>query len=282
MKNVSKLALKMDELIQNLNRLLSWFWNWFQLHQFWIKSKPLWHKSLHFLSQFNYSKVPSGFNIKCLRSIIKNGHFIGFKPLFYSILVIFFRLKNPKDTEVFLALKMGELIQNLNLFWGGSEISFSSINFELIGNLFDTKVSIFYLDLIAQKYLLLLMENVSKLALKTDELIQNLNCLLSWFWNWFQNHQFWVNRKPFWHKNLHFLSWFDCTKMPSSFNKKYLQISFKNRWINSEIGFSSINFELIGNLFDTKVSIFYLDLITQKHLLLLMKNVSKLALKWTN
>jgi hypothetical protein len=76
--------------------------------------------------------------------------------------------------------------------------------------------------LIAQKYLLLLMENVSKLALKTDELIQNLNCL----------------------------------------------------WVGSEIGFSSINFELIGNLFDTKVSIFYLDLIAQKYLLLLMKNIS--------
>jgi hypothetical protein len=49
--------------------------------------------------------------------------------------VIFFRLKNPKDTEVFLALKMDELIQNLNRFWVGSEISFSSINFELKGNL---------------------------------------------------------------------------------------------------------------------------------------------------
>jgi hypothetical protein len=70
---------------------------------------------------------------------------------------------------------MDELIQNLNRFWVGSEIGFSSINFELIGNLFDTKVSIFYLDLIAQKYLLLLMKNVSKLALKMDELIQNLN-----------------------------------------------------------------------------------------------------------
>jgi hypothetical protein len=46
---------------------------------------------------------------------------------------------------------MDELIQNLNRFWVGSEISFSSINFELKGNLFDTKVSIFYLDLIAQK-----------------------------------------------------------------------------------------------------------------------------------
>jgi hypothetical protein len=59
-------------------------------------------------------KMSSGFNKKCLQSIIKNGHFIDFKPLVYSILVIFFRLKNPKDTEVFLALKMGELIQNLN------------------------------------------------------------------------------------------------------------------------------------------------------------------------
>ena len=110
---------------------------------------------------------------KCLLVSIKNGHFIGFKPLVYSILVLFFRLKNPKDTEVFLALKM-------------------------------------------------------------DELIQNLNCLLNWFWNWFQLNQFWVNRKPFWYKSLYFLSWFDYTKIPSDFNEKCLQISFKNGWINSE------------------------------------------------
>jgi hypothetical protein len=98
---------------------------------------------------------------------------------------------------------------------------------ELKGNLFNTKASIFYLDLIAQKYLLLLTENVSKLALKMDKLIQNLNRF----------------------------------------------------WVGFEIGFSSINFELIGNLFDTKVSIFYLDLIAQKYLLLLIENISKLALK---
>jgi hypothetical protein len=60
-----------------------------------------------------------------------------------------------------LALKMDKLIQNLNRFWVGFEIGFSSINFELKGNLFDTKVSIFYLDLIAQEYLLLLIENIS-------------------------------------------------------------------------------------------------------------------------
>jgi hypothetical protein len=73
-----------------------------------------------------------------------------------------------------LALKMDESIQNLNCLWVGSEIGFSSINFELIGNLFDTKVSIFYLNLMTQK-------------------------------------------------------------TPSGFNKKCLQISFKNRRINSEI-----------------------------------------------
>jgi len=60
--------------------------------------------------------MSSGFNEKYLRPIIKNGHFIGFKSLVYSILVTFFRLKKPKDTEVFLALKMDELIQNLNRF----------------------------------------------------------------------------------------------------------------------------------------------------------------------
>jgi hypothetical protein len=80
-----------------------------------------------------------------------------------------------------LALKMDKLIQNLNRFWVGFEIGFSSINFELKGNLFDTKISIFYLDLIVQKYLLVSIRNVFELALKMDELIQNLNCLLSWF-----------------------------------------------------------------------------------------------------
>jgi hypothetical protein len=128
---------------------------------------------------------------------------------------------------VFLALKMDELIQNLNRFWVSFEISFSSINFELKGDLFDTKVSIFLSWFDCTKYLLLLMENVSKLALKMDELTLNLNRF----------------------------------------------------WVGSEIGFSSINFELNGNIFDTKVSIFYLDLIVQKYLLVSIRNVFELALK---
>jgi hypothetical protein len=59
-------------------------------------------------------KTLSFFNGKHLQYVIKNGHLIGFKPLYYSILPIFFRFKNSKDIEVFLALKMDELIQNLN------------------------------------------------------------------------------------------------------------------------------------------------------------------------
>jgi hypothetical protein len=61
-------------------------------------------------------KILSGFNKKYLQCIIKNGHLIDFKRLSYSILAIFFRFKNSKDTEVFLALKIGELIQNLKHF----------------------------------------------------------------------------------------------------------------------------------------------------------------------
>jgi high-affinity nickel permease len=178
---------------------------------------------------------------------------------------------------------MDKLIQNLNRFWVGSEIGFSSINFELKGNLFDTKVSIFYLDLIAQKYLLLLMKNVSKLALKMDELIQNLN-------------RFWVGSEIGFNSiNFELIGNLFDTKISIFYldliAQKCLLVLIKNVsklalktgeliqnlnrfWVGSEIGFSSINFELIGNLFDTKISIFYLDLIAQKYLLLLIENVS--------
>jgi hypothetical protein len=54
-------------------------------------------------------KILSFFNGKHLQCIIKNGHLIDFKRLSYSILSIFFRFKNSKDIEVFLALKNGRI-----------------------------------------------------------------------------------------------------------------------------------------------------------------------------
>ena len=105
-----QISFKNGRINSKFKLFMGWFWNWFQLHQFWVNRKPFWHKSLHFSSWFDCPKIPSAFNGRCLRPIIKNGHFIDFKSLVYSILVTFFRLKKPKDTEVFLALKTGELI----------------------------------------------------------------------------------------------------------------------------------------------------------------------------
>jgi hypothetical protein len=100
----------MDELTLNLNRFWVGSEIGFSSINFELKGNLLWHKSLYFLSWFDCTKIPSAFNEKYLRPIIKNSHFIGFKSLVYSILVTFFRLKKPKDTEVFLALKIDELI----------------------------------------------------------------------------------------------------------------------------------------------------------------------------
>jgi hypothetical protein len=75
---------------------------------------------------------------------------------------------------------MDELIQNLNRFWVGSEISFSSINFELKGNLLWHK-SLYFLSLFdCTKIPFAFSKKCLRISFKNGRINSKFKPFLSW------------------------------------------------------------------------------------------------------